>query len=188
MNDFMNIEGWFTLEQGKMLTCLSSCLKENSVIVEIGAYRGRSTCFLAYGIDRKKGIKMYSIDLHVQDKLIENLDFYDLLDKVSIIEGNSLDGSVIEQIPDKIDLLFIDGDHNCLQVYEEFLTYFPKLRKDGVFILHDVGPLDLHFPQFVGPFFVYTSVMKKCLYGSIWVLNKKYETDCCGHMVVGFKR
>jgi len=188
MNDFMNIEGWLTLEQGKALSSLSSSLNENAVIVEIGAYRGRSTCFIAYGIQKNKNIKMYSIDICIQEQLISNLDHFCLLDKIFLIEGDSIKDSVIETIPDPIDFLFIDGDHNAIQVYNEFQTYFPKLKKNGILALHDVGPLDSHVPQFMGPYFVYNSVIKDYLHTIFWVSNKKYETDLIGDLIIGFKK
>ena len=39
--------------------------------------------------------------------------------------------------PDRIDVLFLDGDHGKQRVLDELAAYFPRLSRGGVALLHD---------------------------------------------------
>jgi len=46
---------------------------------------------------------------------------------------------VADSIPDdSVDILLIDGRHNAEDAKEDFETYLPKLKKDGIILFHDV--------------------------------------------------
>ncbi|CAM3821192.1 class I SAM-dependent methyltransferase [Mucilaginibacter galii] len=42
--------------------------------------------------------------------------------------------------PSEIELIYIDGDHSYDGMMEDINQYYPKLKKDGMVILHDVDP------------------------------------------------
>src|SRR3990172_11605861 len=60
LNFFEKIDGWFSAREGIALFRLASNLPKNSIIVEIGAWKGKSTYSLACGID--KSTKFFTID------------------------------------------------------------------------------------------------------------------------------
>jgi len=51
--------------------------------------------------------------------------------------GDSTHPSVAGKQPDRIDVLFLDGDHGKQRVLDELAAYFPRLSRGGVAPLHD---------------------------------------------------
>lgn len=41
---------------------------------------------------------------------------------------------------DKIDLLYVDGDHSYAGIMHDFIKFYPKLSKDAIVMAHDVDP------------------------------------------------
>jgi len=123
-------------------------IRRKATIVEIGSYLGASSCFLATGL--KNGC-IYCIDTWQNDAMTEGQkDTYsafmentkDFADKIIPIRGWSYD--VIDRIneklgTDKIDILFIDGDHSYDGVKKDWDLYSPLLGKKSVVIFHDYG-------------------------------------------------
>lgn len=56
-----NVKGYLGLNEAKLLYNYVKKLEKYSLVVEIGAYLGRSTCFIVLG-SKKKALKFYSID------------------------------------------------------------------------------------------------------------------------------
>ncbi len=44
----------------------------------------------------------------------------------------------IKNVPDKIDFIYIDGDHSYKQTKKDMENYWPKIRKGGIFAGHDI--------------------------------------------------
>jgi|TARA_R100000388_G_scaffold89059_1_gene69642 predicted O-methyltransferase YrrM len=61
-----------------------------------------------------------------------------------IIKGNSHSTSTLEQVksflPNGIDLLFIDGDHNYGAVVKDFNLYYPLVNEGGFIVFDDYLP------------------------------------------------
>jgi len=60
------------------------------------------------------------------------------------IRGDSHSLEIIEMVgkncrSDKVDFLFIDGDHSFQGVKEDWIAYSPLVRKGGVVVFHDVA-------------------------------------------------
>lgn len=57
--------------------------------------------------------------------------------RTNIINGSSFDKRNAEKIPQKIDFLFIDGDHNYQSVVYDFNNFINLVNKDGIVAFHD---------------------------------------------------
>lgn len=110
------------------LALSASQLSADNNIVEIGTYRGGSSCV----ISSCTKANMYTLDI------------FDLVDpeilgpdsKIKRHMGNS--ASFAAKYPDcKIDMLFIDGDHSLYGVRSDYLALREQLSPDAVVAFHD---------------------------------------------------
>ena len=145
-------------QQGEFLR--SIILNTNpSVVVEIGTFMGSSAIWIGSALhDCKKNGKLYSIDLFndilpcrgqrtrslidpqkfVEDKILQS----SLQNDIQLIKGNSIEiGNQWRNISsEKIDVLFIDGDHTIKGCVDDLQSFLPHLNKEGIIILHDIFP------------------------------------------------
>lgn len=98
----------------------------NALVVELGTARGGSTA--AFLAARPK--RLISVDLLAPSWLGEAQKHVNGM-SWEFIQGDS---KTVE-LPEKIDLLFIDTIHTAQQVYEELSRHAPKVR--GLIVLHD---------------------------------------------------
>ena len=130
-------------EEGEVLYNAVMELPENSLIVEIGAYVGRSTHVLATVAKHRKS-RVITIDpflvefdgwdgTNAKRYFVRNV--LSVFDNVQLIEGRSQD--VVDQVPDGIDFMFIDGDHAYESVKMDCENYLPKLKSGGLVAFHD---------------------------------------------------
>ncbi|MCE9662539.1 class I SAM-dependent methyltransferase [Halomonas sp. M5N1S17] len=138
-----SVHGFLKPEEGIVLYDEALSLPRQSTVVEIGAYCGRSSCFLAAAL-RENGGKLYSIDTFENDSMSEGKrstyeefknntkPFDDIIVPVRSSSVNAL-GFIQEQI----DMLFIDGDHSLRGCAEDLGNYYRKIKKEGVVCFHD---------------------------------------------------
>ena len=139
-------EQWFTYP-GVYRLMVSKC-RPNGMIVELGAWKGRSSAFLV--VEAKN--KSQDIQIHIVDtwlgsgehaagmtdglyeKFIANMSPLNghyqahrmTTDKAaSLFEDSSLDG------------VFIDADHTYEAVKKDIQNWLPKVRKGGILAGHD---------------------------------------------------
>lgn len=121
-----------------------------NLITEIGcAYGGSSLLFM---LGKKKNTRVVSIDPFVKDSMGEFQASEELCSKYvkkALVDlGKDDDVKDWKLIPDfsyevvkkwneKIDLLFIDGDHTYEAVKQDFEEWFPFVKKGGVIVFHD---------------------------------------------------
>jgi predicted O-methyltransferase YrrM len=121
---------------------------ENGIFVEIGTHCGSFADFI---LENNKSSKLYCVDPYIKydsyDDAINNYtgdelfnDTYNLLkskygDRITFIRKFSEDA--INDIPDNIDFLYIDGNHRYSYVYKDLELYFPKVKKNGYIIGDD---------------------------------------------------
>lgn len=151
------VEGWLPLEGAQYL---SDCARQaEQAIVEIGAFRGRSTISLCHGIHQsRQGGQVYSIEPHLkftgafggefgpQDREIyfKNLHESGLAKYAALVGLTSVEAA--EGWSRKIDVLFIDGDHRYEAVKSDVDSWVPHMTIGGLVVFDDTyipdsGPL-----------------------------------------------
>ncbi|HTX19077.1 MAG TPA: class I SAM-dependent methyltransferase [Bacteroidota bacterium] len=151
---FTAIEGWLSAREAIELYRHASMLGKNAVIVEIGSWKGRSTYCLAKGL---KSGKVFAIDpfdaagepgsaeLYRRQKgegplvrqFEQNMRSFGVLGKVATCAGYSADFAGKFE---KIDFLFIDGDHSVEACEKDFRLFSPPLVPGGFIAFHDFDP------------------------------------------------
>lgn len=161
------IEGLLVPGQEKVLHDFASRMGKDSVIVEIGSFKGRSTACLGLGA-RRKGTKIFAIDTFAGngkdftrgDQYLEKQYFDQFvnnmkkagLKNVIPIRGFSHEIGRAWKLP--IDLLFIDGSHLYEDVKLDFELFFPYVKPGGLVLFHDVQH------EFPGVFKVWNEIAK----------------------------
>ena len=119
--------------QGRFLSMISKLVRPE-IIVEVGTYTGYSCLCLAEGL--KKNGKIITIEKDEEFASIAK-NFFDrskYREKISLIIDDAT--IAIENINEKIDLAFIDGDKVNYTKYYDML--FPKLKTGGLIIADNV--------------------------------------------------
>jgi predicted O-methyltransferase YrrM len=121
-------------------------------IVEIGAYRGASTVALALGVQSSGRGHVYSIDPHKDFRGVlggvfspeDHLAFEVAIHKHNVAEWVSHhcsdSSSVAQGWTEKIDLLWIDGDHSYEGVATDLKLWLPYISDGGILVLDDHSP------------------------------------------------
>lgn len=124
------------------------------LIVEIGCFIGFSTQHFAQAVKELGFGSIISIDAFDWDvdagRGLQNrqevAEYYrnkaDVTNIVTFIKGYSdqVYAKVKPDIVNKIDLLYIDGDHSIQGVFKDFNLYYNDVREGGYLILHDIFP------------------------------------------------
>ncbi len=129
-------------------------LRPGIKVLEIGAWLGRTTILLSevirefgmlYVIDNWHGTDFWG-DIRTQDESSKNLEYFHtycsvikekgVYDKVRILNMSSQDASEI--ITDNFfDVIFLDDDHRYTSVKKDMITWYSKLKNNGLLIGHD---------------------------------------------------
>ncbi len=155
---FSGIEGFLQADEGYALFLAAMHGPGVGAIVEIGSFKGRSTCFLAAGAKLGGRERVIAIDhfrgspehqaggSHAIREIIEtgstlgvfkhNLESVGLTDQVEIIVANSIDAA--HSWSAKIRLLFIDGDHDYDSTKADFDAFARHLCPNALVCFHDV--------------------------------------------------
>jgi predicted O-methyltransferase YrrM len=109
-------------------------------VVEIGAFKGRSTWYLARGLDDAGSrYRVISIDPHDEEGQLEALRTAirgSLESRVEIRQA--LSHETAERFSDSpVGLVWIDGDHSYEAVRRDFEDWFPRLEEEGWLAMHD---------------------------------------------------
>jgi len=122
-------------------------------VLEIGTERGGTLFLFTYVADENATI--ISIDLppgkyrfgfsypYWKEKVYKSFGFYN--QKIHLIRGDSHDPKTLEKVKrilggEKLDFLFIDGDHTYEGVRRDFEMYSPLVRRGGIVAFHDIVP------------------------------------------------
>ena len=145
LREINKIEGHLGLNEGRLLFKITKSLKNNSVIIEIGAFKGKSTCFIAEGIG-SKNCDFFSIDTWHNDTMQEGREdvFAEFLanikpyrDKIEPLRGYSYEVRKNWPQERKIDFLWIDGDHSYAGVKRDIQDWLPLVKKNSFICFHD---------------------------------------------------
>ncbi len=133
-------------DQERWLFKAARRLPDGSNIVEVGSFKGRSTCCLAYGC-RGRSTRVFAVDtfkgndvdFHHSDffeEFCNNIEIRGLSEYVTPVPGLSQE---IAKTWDKpIHFLFIDGSHQYQDVLADFHGFLPHVMPGGTIALHDV--------------------------------------------------
>lgn len=132
----------------------AQALRDEANLLEIGPYKGYSTCALAYGcigthkhlwtIDTFQG---NSLNTNLQDgrdyfaEFWHNVTSRGLEDVVTPLIGRS--EKYYDLWVHELDLLFVDGSHDLSIVRTDLDAFFPFLKAGGVLLMHDVYAEDV---------------------------------------------
>ena len=117
-----------------------------AVMVEIGSYLGASSCFLAAAALEIQGARLHCVDTWENEGMSEgSRDTWqhfqcNTREYRHVIEphrGRSL--NVARTFTERIDLIFIDGDHSYEGCHQDVRSWLPLLKAEGCILLHDFG-------------------------------------------------
>ena len=129
--------------------------KKGIVAVEVGVYAGSGALQILEKFDVKK---LYLVDPYEKDEEFVNSELlpdaakftHDLwmakkkaaevpvqkyIDQVEFVYEKSVDAA--KTVPDELDLVYIDGNHDYKHVRQDILAWYPKIKKGGVLSGHD---------------------------------------------------
>jgi predicted O-methyltransferase YrrM len=125
--------------------------KESEVVgVEIGTLGGSGTVAM---LNRMPNLKLYTIDpwIHIDGKNFEaeqpqeyhDINYRETLkrlvefgDRVVVIKKKSDES--LEDTPEKVDFVHIDGSHDEIDVKNDIENWLPKIKKGGILSGHDI--------------------------------------------------
>lgn len=156
------IGGWLTDAEGNALFELARnrAPQTDAIVVELGAWQGRSSVLLAAGLLGKKTPRLFSIDPFGEDENPEyqtafyspaaarmrhsleemfrqNIRRCGLAPIVQPVKSYSFRAVLDWRQP--IDILFIDASHDYEAVHRDLLLWSPFVKVGGVVALHDVS-------------------------------------------------
>jgi len=126
-------------------------LTQSKNVVEIGVQEGKSTEIFCEAT-RKIGGKLFGYDMWCNHEFYNAIcDIQDVKNKLystgftddnfQLTKINSYSDEfsdvLREQIPELIDLAFIDGDHSYAGIKNDFLKIYPLLKHEGIIVFHD---------------------------------------------------
>jgi predicted O-methyltransferase YrrM len=119
--------------QGSFLSFISSILQPKYVL-EIGTFTGYSALCLLKGLQHDG--QLHTIEIREADANTAEANFmkFDTNKQVTLHRGNAID--IINQLPFKWDLVFIDADKTGYINYYELLV--PKLSDRGIILADNV--------------------------------------------------
>ena len=133
-------------EEAQVLFDIARKLPKGSLIVEIGSYEGRSSSILASVADARD-LRLICIDSfdnntraevyragHTGEKVFRE-EILAKFKNVTLLKMTS--NRAAKKVNEKIDYIFIDGDHSYERVSDDLSNWLPKLRRGGYVSLHD---------------------------------------------------
>jgi cephalosporin hydroxylase len=154
---YQDIPGWFDFQD--VYTEAVQAAADGDVLVEVGAWLGKSTAFMAVEIANSgKNLHFYVVDTWLGNddtpatteptrrtgkplRVIfdENMANRGLPGHYTAIQERSVEAARI--IPAQIQFVYIDADHRYEHVIADIRAWWPVIRPGGILAGHD-----LHFP------------------------------------------
>ncbi|MFH5805572.1 class I SAM-dependent methyltransferase [Alienimonas sp. DA493] len=151
---FRQIDGWLTDAEALGLFDLAAGLPKGAAVVEIGCWKGKSTFCLASGLRSGKVFSIDPFDASGEDGSAEiygstrgdaplkeqferNLSEFFTDGRVTALPG--LSSEFVGRF-ERIDLLFIDGDHSVPGCRFDFESFSPAVNDGGFVAFHDYDP------------------------------------------------
>jgi cephalosporin hydroxylase len=119
------------------------------LVAEIGSYQGGTLALFAQAAE--PNARLLSLDIQYTPELVFGFpSFAREKQTITLHEGDSHKDDVLAFLRqwlggEKLDFLFIDGDHSFDGVAKDFAMYAPFVRPGGLIAFHDINPD--HFQQ-----------------------------------------
>lgn len=137
----------------RVLTALIEATNACTVL-ETGGYLGHTSAAIALTLDAMRGQRELLVIEHDLDRCGKIRGLLNQLSLANVNIGISHQEALtaIHRLDNNsLDLVFVDDDHTAAHVENEIMALFPKVRRDGLIILHDVcGPEPLSDPFGLG--------------------------------------
>lgn len=146
------LEGLVTPEIGAKLANLAAQVPQGQAIVEIGSYKGKSSCYLAEGARNGNGARVHCIDpwdlpgnlersqYPVNDPATREA-FERQVEEMGLAEGitqrRAFSLEAVKKWRAPIGLLFIDGDHRYSGALGDFQAWGRYVVQGGVVVFDD---------------------------------------------------
>jgi MMP 1-O-methyltransferase len=140
------VDGWLTDREGELLYNLATRCSGKGVIVEIGSWKGKSAIWLASGSRDSSKVKVHCVDPHTGSPE-HGPDVQTLAEFNSNIAKAGLQDLVVPLVmtseeavrnwDKKVELLFVDGNHEYEEVEKDMVSWFPYLTEGAIVALHD---------------------------------------------------
>ncbi len=159
LSELEKIQGFLHPLEGFALYWLARHWPASGFVVEIGSFKGKSTCYLARGIKAGPGGRIAAVDhfrgspehqpqgthpdqdIATSGSTLEafkrNIAAAGVSDIVDVHAGSSAE--IGANWRDPIRILFIDGDHSYEASSQDFIVWSPRLAIHGLLVLHDIG-------------------------------------------------
>lgn len=98
-------------------------------VIELGVRRGASTRAWLWAMYRTLG-HLWSVDIDPAPNLLGPWTF---------VQGDDCTPSVLNRLPEHVDIVFIDTDHDYAHTLHELELYVPRVRHGGCVFLHDTS-------------------------------------------------
>lgn len=150
----MNLDqlaGLVSADVGDTLFMYAADVPADLAIVEVGSFKGKSTCYLAAGAKAGNGARVYAVDAwdtpgnatgrfgfaspSTREAFDAQIRSARLASRITPLQGFSTDIASRWTGP-KVGLLFVDGDHAESSVVADFHAWQPHLA-DGATVVFD---------------------------------------------------
>ena len=144
---YQSIEGWFDFDDIYELALRRCSSRKPARFVEVGAYKGRSTCFMAERLaESGLDVRFDVVDTFAGDDDVGHADLWPefaanltragLLSRLTAHRAPSAEAA--QEFEDaSLDFVFIDARHTYEAATEDLAAWWPKLRPGGLFAGHD---------------------------------------------------
>lgn len=156
LDELADLDGLIGRDVGELLYDYATAVPADQAIVELGSYRGKSTCYLATGSRESNGARVYAIDAWSEEvsawrkavlselpsplfddflSQIAKADVEEIVTPIRSLSALAADGYNGEPVA----LLYIDGDHHQEAALADFRAWRRHLTDDAVIIFDDYG-------------------------------------------------
>lgn len=170
--------------------------KENGVFVEIGTHEGQ---FAEFILENSINTTLYCIDPYINysdyEDAINNITgdqlYISVYNKLKNKFGNRIifirkfSSDAVDFIPDKIDFLYIDDNHQYKYVKEDLLNYYNKVKSDGYIIGDDAVDTEDRNRNSNGDVFIEWSPGCFGNYGVIKAFREFFSDKTDDNLVIG---
>ena len=135
--------------QGHLQFLHETVLKyKKPVVIELGVHVGNTTSALLSGVELSDG-ELWSCDIDDVTKKVPTT--FTQSPRWRFFHGDDVGEQILSQLPKQCDVLFIDTSHTYEHTLAELEAYIPRVKSDGVALLHDTHYAGWALPELPAP-------------------------------------